>query len=169
MFILTTFERNLSDTELEGPFTHFWCDFTYKTRLTLPCTNVFFVKLRVDWKESYHIISRHPSFQFLLNWRYSVAELRDYKPVRGRLWQVLFAKSHQNRIEIAWKIVCVNGPWETRQANGARDTIVSLATHAPSLWETEITFHFVHFVLFSRPPLARRPHESTSTCPNPMR
>ena len=46
-----------------------------------------------------HIISRHHSFQFLLNWRYSVAELRDYKPVRGRLWQVLFSKSHQNRMK----------------------------------------------------------------------
>ena len=46
-----------------------------------------------------HIISRHPSFQFLLNWRYSVADLRDYKPVRGRLWQVLFAKSHRNRMK----------------------------------------------------------------------
>ena len=57
-----------------------------------------------------HIISRHPSFQFLPTWRYFVAELRDYKPVRGRLWQVLFAKSHQIRIEIAWKIACVNGP-----------------------------------------------------------
>ena len=45
-----------------------------------------------------HIISRHP-FQILLNWRYSVAELRDYKPVRGRPWQVLFAKSHQNRMK----------------------------------------------------------------------
>ena len=44
-----------------------------------------------------HIISRHPSFQFLLTWWYFVAELRDYKPVRGRLWQVLFAKSHRNR------------------------------------------------------------------------
>ena len=30
-----------------------WCDFAYKTRLTLPCTNVFFAKHRVDWKESY--------------------------------------------------------------------------------------------------------------------
>ena len=46
-----------------------------------------------------HIISRHPSFQFLLTWRYFVAELRDYKPVRGRLWQVLFAKSHRNRMK----------------------------------------------------------------------
>ena len=41
-----------------------------------------------------HIIS----FQFLLTWRYFVAELRDYKPVRGRLWQVLYAKSHRNHI-----------------------------------------------------------------------
>ena len=48
-----------------------------------------------------HIISRHPSFRFLLTWRYFVAELRDYKPVRGRLWQVLYAKSHENRIEIS--------------------------------------------------------------------
>ena len=30
--------------------------------------------------------------------------------MRGRLGQVLYAKSHQNRIEIAWKIACVNGP-----------------------------------------------------------
>ena len=34
----------------------FWCDFAYKTRLTLPCTNVFFAKHRVDWKESYDIL-----------------------------------------------------------------------------------------------------------------
>ena len=34
----------------------FWCDFAYKARLTLPCTNIFFVKYRVDWKESYHIL-----------------------------------------------------------------------------------------------------------------
>ena len=46
-----------------------------------------------------HIISRHPSFQFLLTWRYFVAELRDYKPVRGRLGQVLFAKSPRNRMK----------------------------------------------------------------------
>ena len=46
-----------------------------------------------------HIISRHPSFQFLLTWRYFVAELRDYKLVRGRLWQVLFAKSHEKSHE----------------------------------------------------------------------
>ena len=30
--------------------------------------------------------------------------------MRGRLRQVLYAKSHQNRIEIARKIACVNGP-----------------------------------------------------------
>ena len=46
-----------------------------------------------------HIILRHPSFEFLPTWRYFVAALRDYKPVRGRLGQVLCAKSHQNRIE----------------------------------------------------------------------
>ena len=64
----------------------------------------------LERKLSHITISRHPSFQFLLTWRYFVAELRDYKPVRGRLGQVLYAKSHQNRIEIAWKIACVNGP-----------------------------------------------------------
>ena len=46
-----------------------------------------------------HIIWRHPSFEFLPTWRYFVAALRDYKPVRGRLGQILCAKSHQNRIE----------------------------------------------------------------------
>ena len=71
------------------------CDFAYKTRLTLPCTNAFFREAsRGLERKLSHIISRHPSFQFLLNWRYFVAELRDYKPVRGRLWQVLYAKSH---------------------------------------------------------------------------
>ena len=64
------------------------------------------------------IISRHPSFQFLLTWRYFVAELRDYKPVWGRLWQVLYAKSDQNRIEIAWKIACVNGPLNSTVEQG---------------------------------------------------
>ena len=34
----------------------FWCDFAYKTRPTLPCTNAFFAKHSVDWKESYHIL-----------------------------------------------------------------------------------------------------------------
>ena len=34
----------------------FWCDFAYKTRLTLPCTNVFFAKHRVDWKERNDIL-----------------------------------------------------------------------------------------------------------------
>ena len=46
-----------------------------------------------------HIIWRHPSFEFLPTWRYFVAALRDYKPVWGRLGQILCAKSHQNRIE----------------------------------------------------------------------
>ena len=46
-----------------------------------------------------HIIWRHPSFEFLPTWRYFVAALRDFKPMRGRLGQVLYAKSHQNRIE----------------------------------------------------------------------
>ena len=62
----------------------FWRDFTYKTRLTLPCTNVFFPEASRGFERKLsHIISRHPSFQFLLPW-YFVAELRDYKPVRGR-------------------------------------------------------------------------------------
>ena len=30
--------------------------------------------------------------------------------MQGRLRQVSHAKSHRNRIEIAWKIACVNGP-----------------------------------------------------------
>ena len=50
-----------------------------------------------------HIIWRHPSFEFLPTCRYFVAALRDYKPVRGRL-------GAQNRIKIASKIACVNGP-----------------------------------------------------------
>ena len=57
-----------------------------------------------------HIIWRHPSFEFLPTWRYFVAALRDYKPVRGRLGQILCAKSHQNRTKIASKIACVNAP-----------------------------------------------------------
>ena len=46
-----------------------------------------------------HIIWRHPSFEFLPTWRYFVAALRDHKPVRSRLGQVLYAKSHQNRMK----------------------------------------------------------------------
>ena len=42
-----------------------------------------------------HIIWRHPSFEFLPIWRYFVAALRDYKPVQGRLGQVLWPKSHR--------------------------------------------------------------------------
>ena len=49
-------------------------------------------------RKLWHIIWRHPSFQFLLTWRYFVAALRDWKPVRGRLGQVSYAKSHRNRM-----------------------------------------------------------------------
>ena len=63
-----------------------------------------------------HIIWRQPSFEFLPTWRYFVAALRDYKTVRGRLGQVLCAKSHQNRTKIASKIACVNGPLWKRLA-----------------------------------------------------
>ena len=56
----------------------------------------FFREASCGWERKLsHIISRHPSFQFLLTWRYFVPQLRDYKPVRGRLWQVLFTKSHE--------------------------------------------------------------------------
>ena len=61
-----------------------------------------------------HIIWRHPSFEFLPTWRYFVAALRDYKPVRGRLGKNLCLKSHQNRTKIASKIACVNGPLACR-------------------------------------------------------
>ena len=46
-----------------------------------------------------HIIWRQPTFQFVLTWRYFVAALRDWKTVRGRLGQVLYAKSHRNRMK----------------------------------------------------------------------
>ena len=56
----------------------FWCDFAYQTRLTLPCTNVFFREAsRGLGRKLWHIIWRHPSFQFLPTWRYFVAALRD--------------------------------------------------------------------------------------------
>ena len=64
---------------------------------------------KVERKVS-HIIWRHPSFEFLPTWRYFVAALRNYRPMRGRLGQILCAKSHQNRTKIASKIACVNGP-----------------------------------------------------------
>ena len=63
-----------------------------------------------------HIIWRHPSFEFLPTWRYFVAALRDYKPVRDRRGQILCAKSHQNRIENrmckrAFKCIIRNDIW----------------------------------------------------------
>ena len=50
-------------------------------------------------RKLWHTIWRHPSFQFLLTWRYFVAAIRDYKPVQGRLGQVLYPKSHRNRMK----------------------------------------------------------------------
>ena len=56
----------------------FWCDFANKTLLTLPCTNAFFREVsRGLGRKLSHIIWRHPSFKFLLAWRYFVAALRD--------------------------------------------------------------------------------------------
>ena len=78
-----------------------------------------------------HIIWRHPSFEFLPTWRYFVTALRDYKPVRGRLGQVLYAKSHQNRIEIAWKIACINGPLGTHLQKNSGKHGLSLAKMWP--------------------------------------
>ena len=44
--------------------------------------------------------------------------------MRGRLGQVLYAKSHQNRIEIA----CVNGPFD-RVEPGTRDVRLHAIDH----------------------------------------
>ena len=69
----------------KSPFTHaifhadFWCDFEYKTRRTLPCTNAFFAKHRVDWKESYHILFEDTLFPISANlavFRRSVTRLK---------------------------------------------------------------------------------------------
>ena len=45
--------RSLNAAILRPVYT---CDFAHKTRLTLPCTNVYFAKHLVDWKERYHIL-----------------------------------------------------------------------------------------------------------------
>ena len=90
----------------KGPFTHAIFDAISgaisrtKCALPYPARMFFFCEAsRGLERKLSHIISRHPSFRFLLSWRYFVAELRDYKPVRGRLWQVLYAKSHGNRMK----------------------------------------------------------------------
>ena len=85
----------------------FWCDFAYKTRLTLPCTNAFFAKHRADWKESYHIIWRH---------------LSNFCQLGGILSQRYATKNpcvvgwDRFCTQIAWKIACVNGPLELKSA-----------------------------------------------------
>ena len=89
-----------------------------------------------------HIIWRHPSFEFLPTWRYFVAALRDYKPVRGRLGQVLCAKTHQNRTKIASKIACVNGPW------GSLSTTVLCVCLAPFFSSGHIGLRLVAQKLF---------------------
>ena len=75
-----------------GPFTHVIFDaisrtkraWPYPARLLFSCEASRGLERKLS-----HIIWRHPSFQFLLTWRYFVAALRDWKPVRGRLGQVL--------------------------------------------------------------------------------
>ena len=72
-----------------------------------------------------HIIWRQPSFEFLPTWRYFVAALRDYKPVRGRLGQVLCAKSHQNRIENRMCKGCILSVGKSSRAiNGCTSRLV---------------------------------------------
>ena len=44
----------------------FWCDFAYKTRLTLPCTNVYFAKHLVDWKGMTYFL-KAPFFRISAN------------------------------------------------------------------------------------------------------
>ena len=85
----------------------FWCDFAYKTRLTLPCPNVYFAKRLVDWKERYHILFEDT---LLSNFCQLVGILsRRYATINpcGVGWGRFCA---QNRIKIASKIACVNGP-----------------------------------------------------------
>ena len=86
----------------------------YKTRTKrvqnapdLPCTNVYFAKHLVDWKERYHILfedtllSNFCQLGGILSRRYATIN-----PC-GVGWGRFCA---QNRIKIASKIACVNGP-----------------------------------------------------------
>ena len=85
----------------------FWCDFAYKTRLDPTLHECLFREVSCGLERTVsHIIWRHPSFEILPTWPYFVAALRGYKPVRGRLGQILCAKSHK----IASKVACVSGP-----------------------------------------------------------
>ena len=98
-------KNSRSNWHFKGPFTHAIFDAISgaisrtKRALPYPARIYFREASRGLERKLSHIISRHPSFQFLPTWRYFVAELRDYKPVRSRLWQVLFAKSHRNRMK----------------------------------------------------------------------
>ena len=77
----------------------FWCDFAYQTRLTLPCTNVFSRSVAWIGKKVMTYYLKTPFFPIpgnLTVFRRSVTRL---KPVRGRLGQVLYAKSHRNRMK----------------------------------------------------------------------
>ena len=80
--------------------------FHVQNALTLPCTNAFFTKHRVDWKESCNTIWRHPSFKLC-----ELGSILSQSYATKNRCGVGFGRfSTQNHIEIAWKIACVNGP-----------------------------------------------------------
>ena len=85
----------------------FWCAFAYKTRLTLPCTNVFFAKHHVDWKERYDILFEYTLLSYSCQLDGISSHCYATKNPCGVGWGRFCT---QNRIEIAWKIACVNGP-----------------------------------------------------------
>ena len=78
----------------------------------------FFAKHRVDWKESYHIMYlKTPFFPISANLEVFCRSVTRQKPVLGRLGQVLYAKSHRNRMKSR---MCTNGPlraWAVQTGN----------------------------------------------------
>ena len=125
-----------------------WCDFVYKTRLTLPCTNAFFPKDRVNGKvTTYYLKIPFIPISAILSQRYET------KNLCGVGWGRFCT---QNRIKIAWKIACVNGPLFLTDTHArpkakrkfeevARGCIVSLCFSQPAVrpkseWIFEVLF-----------------------------
>ena len=114
----------------------FWCDFTYKTCLTLPYT-VFFSQSSAWVRKK--VISYY-YLQLLLTWRYFVAALPDL----GRFRM-------QNRIKFASEshvyTVLSGGSRVVSVVSGNYLTILE-GIHTRIIWTTTELFHCVSFCVF---------------------
>ena len=77
----------------------FWCNVVYKTRLTLPCMSAFFANIAWIGKKVITYYLKTPFFQISANLPVFCRSVTRPKTRAGRLGQVLYAKSHRNRMK----------------------------------------------------------------------